>query len=77
MHTVNIPKVKGKMAERGYNNTSFAKALNISRNTLSHYMEDPDSIPYGVLHRMASLLCDDESEVVRIFFADKLTQNAS
>lgn len=66
---VNIPKLRGKIAECGYNNTSFSKALNINRNTLSHYMKNPDSIPYGVLIDMARLLCDDNEEVARIFFA--------
>lgn len=73
MHTVNVPKVRGKMAELGYNNTSFAKALNISRNTLAHYMDDPESIPYGVLHRMADILCDNRTEVMQIFFAENLS----
>jgi hypothetical protein len=40
-------------------------------------MDEPESIPYGVLHRMADILCDDGAEVMQIFFADKLTPNAS
>lgn len=73
MHTINVPKVRGKMAERGFNNSSFSKALNINRNTLAHYMEEPEAVPYGVLRRMMTLLCDDEAEAMQIFFAEKLS----
>lgn len=69
---VDIPKVKGKMAERGYSITSFAKELGISRNTLSNYLEDPKKIPYSIISAMAKLLCDTTEEASSIFFAADL-----
>lgn len=69
---VDIPKVKGKMAERGYTITSLAKELNISRNTLSGYLEEPQKIPYCIISAMAKLLCDTSEEASSIFFAPDL-----
>lgn len=64
---VDVPKVKGKMAERGYTITSMAKSLKISRSTLSAYMELPEKIPYSVISRMAEILCDSTDEASSIF----------
>ena len=72
MVRVDIPKVKGKMAERGYTITSMAKTLEISRSTLSAYLESPEKIPYSVISRMADILCDNVSEASSIFFAPDL-----
>ena len=69
---VDIPKVKGKMAERDFTITSLAKALGISRNTLSSYIEDPQKMPYLIICNMASLLCDTPDEASSIFFAPDL-----
>ena len=69
---VDVPKVKGKMAERGYSITSLAKELGISRNTLSNYLEDPQKIPYFIISSMANLLCDTSEEASSIFFAADL-----
>ena len=49
MAFVDVPKVRGKMAEKGYTITSLADILGINRNTLSLYLENPDKIPYGVI----------------------------
>lgn len=69
---INVPKVRGKMAERGFSVTSLAKALSISRNTLSSYLEHPEKIPYITLRGMAGLLCDSPDEATAIFFANDL-----
>lgn len=68
MH-IDIPKVKGKIAEHGYTITSFSKALGISRNTLASYLEAPEKTPYSILVMMANLLCDSTEEANSIFFA--------
>lgn len=44
MFKININKVKGKMAEKGFNNTSLAKEISISRNTLSSYLNNPEKL---------------------------------
>jgi hypothetical protein len=64
---INVPKVKGKMAEKGYNITAFSQAIGVNRNTLTSYFENPSTIPYGKLSLMASILCDDTSECMSLF----------
>lgn len=72
MYYVDTPKVRGKIYEKGYTITSLAKALGINRNTLSTYLESPESIPYGKLSKMAELLCDTPCEASAIFFSRNL-----
>lgn len=72
MAHVNIPKVRGKMAEKGYTITSLSEALGISRNTLSTYLETPSKFPYNVVSKLADILCDDAEEATNIFFAADL-----
>ena len=69
---VDIPKVKGKMAERSFTITSMSKELGISRNTLSSYFDDPNKMPYSIISAMAELLCDSPEEASSIFFARDL-----
>lgn len=73
MYTVDVPKVKGKMGEKGYNISSLSRKINVNRNTLTNYFNNPGAIPYEKLSAMASLLCDDSAECAKIFFAQKLT----
>lgn len=68
MYTININKVKGKMAEKGFNNTSLAKKISVSRGTLIRYFRNPDKIPYFILSRLANCLCDNDNEAAEIFF---------
>lgn len=68
MH-VDIRRVRGKMAERGYNITSLSNQLGINRNTLSVYLSNPEKMPYGVITGLADALCEDECEARSIFFA--------
>lgn len=69
MAFVDIPKVRGKMAERGFNITSMSKCLGVSRETFANYLKDPGKMPYGVVANMAEMLCDTQDEAVKIFFA--------
>lgn len=69
---VDVPKVRGKMAERGYTITGLADILGISRNTLSAYLENPSKMPYGVISTLAETLCDSTGEASSIFFAPDL-----
>lgn len=75
MATVNIdiPKVRGKMAERGFTITSLSNRLGINRNTLSAYLENPGKMPYSIVSDMAAALCDTANEATSIFFCRKLT----
>ena len=69
MARIDVPKVKGKMAERGYTITSLAEILGIDRNTLASYLKTPEKTPYAVVSDMAGLLCDSAEEASSIFFA--------
>lgn len=72
MYHVDIAKVRGKMAEQGYNITSFAERIGVNRNTMSSYLRDPSGIPYEVLDLMADSLCESYEEASPIFFASDL-----
>lgn len=72
MYEINIPKVRGKMAEKGYTNTKLSEAVGVSRNTLASYFSNPNNMPYEVVVRLAEILCDDDDEAAGIFFAQKL-----
>lgn len=69
---VDIPKLRGKMAERGYTITSLSTELGISRNTLSSYLDTPEKIPYSIVSAMADALCETTTEASSIFFAPTL-----
>lgn len=71
---IDVPKVRGKMAERGYTITSLSNELGINRNTLSAYLEAPEKIPYIVISGMAVALCDTANEAASIFFAPCLRE---
>ena len=77
MFQILIPKIKGKMAEKGYTNSTLAKELGISRNALYVYMREPGRIPYSVMDRMAELLCDSLGEARGIFTASTRENNPS
>lgn len=64
---VDVPRVKGKMAERGFTITSMSDRLGINRNTLSLYLEKPYKMPYKVISNMADALCDTTDEAASIF----------
>lgn len=72
MYHVDVAKVRGKMAEKGFTITSFAERIGVNRNTMAAYLRDPSGIPYDVLDMMADSLCDTLDEAVPIFFAPDL-----
>ena len=71
---IDVPKVRGKMAERGFTITSLAEKLGVNRNTLSTYLETPEKTPYAVVSGMANALCDNADEANAIFFAATLRE---
>lgn len=73
MYTVDIPKLRGKMGEKGYNITSLSQKIGVNRNTMSSYLEHPATIPYGKIAALAEILCDTRQECVDVFFAVVLT----
>ena len=67
MYFVNVPKIRGKMGEKGYTITSLAAKIGVNRNTLAGYLENPTNIPYCKLAMLAEALCDDPIESAHIF----------
>lgn len=72
MIKVDVPKLRGKMAEKGYTITSISEEIRVSRNTFSSYLEHPEKMPYNVIVLLAELLCDNYDEAITIFFAHDL-----
>lgn len=72
MFYLDVQKLKGKMAEKGYTITSLSEKLGISRNTLTNYMKNPGKFPYETLEAISILLFDSPEEVTSILFAQKL-----
>ena len=73
MFAVDVPKLRGKIAERGFNLTGLAKEIGVDRNTLSKYLRTPEKMPIGILDALTKALCDTPEEVRSIFFCGKLT----
>lgn len=68
MYIVNVEKLVGRIAEKGYTKSSFAKEIGIGRDTLRSYLKDYKKIPYEILSKMASVLECNENEAMIIFF---------
>ena len=69
MYRIDTNKLRGKMAEKGYNISSLSLKLGVARPTLSSYFSKPEKTPYHILSQMAALLCDSDEESQTIFFA--------
>ena len=77
MFKVNVPRLIGRMYERGYNKSSLADACQIDRNTLASYIKNPAKMPYHIIDTIATILCDTPSDASGIFFTSELTANES
>lgn len=73
MYEINVSKLIGKIAEKGYTKKSFAKAMGISEPTFFRYINNPTCIPYWFIVKSVELLCETFDEARIIFFAPKLT----
>lgn len=69
MYAVNVEKLIGKIAEKGFTKSSFAGEIGVCRDTLRSYLRDYKKIPYDVLTRMAAVLECNEDDAMAIFFA--------
>ena len=67
---VDVQRLIGKIYEQGFNKTSFADELDISRETLRSYVRNPGNIPYDVIVRMNAALKLSPDEARDIFFAN-------
>lgn len=73
IYVVNVVRIKEKMYGRGYNKSTLSRELEISRNTLATYLSEPEKMPFSVVSKMATLLCDSKEEAAEIFFAPQLS----
>ncbi len=69
---VDVPKVRGKMAEKGYTITALAQKVGVNRNTMASYLDTPGKLPYEMVAKLAGILCDSGEEATSIFFAQDL-----
>ena len=69
MYFVNVDILRGKITEKGFSNSSFAKKVGVSRNTLRSYLLHPEKISYAFMEKSATLLCDNHEDILSIFFA--------
>ena len=66
---VDTQRLIGKIYEKGFNRSSFADELNISRETLRKYIRNPQSMPYNVIEQTIGILKLSSDEAKDIFFA--------
>lgn len=66
---INVQKLRGKIAENGYNITTLSEKLGLSRSTFTSYLANPRKMPLGIAAELADMLCDDKTEATTIFFA--------
>ncbi len=76
-YEIDVREIKAIMGRKGLTNSALAEKLNINRNTLRSYFNNPQKIPYETILKMASVLEIEGNELSGIFFKEKLTKNAS
>ena len=65
---MNIPKLKGKMVERGINVETLAAKIGINRSTLYRKLESGEKFTVGEAQTIKEVLNLDKDEAVAIFF---------
>lgn len=76
-YTIDIGAIKGKQGQLGISNTKLALEVGVSRNTLATYYKNPEKMPFEIMVNISEKLNIGTEEARRIFFNEKLTQNAS
>lgn len=66
---LNIPKVRGRMAELGLTQTDVANALNIATSTACQKLNRVRPMDLDEADKLAKLLCLDDSQFGEYFFA--------
>ena len=66
---VNIPKLKGKMVEKGFTQARLAKSINVSLSTINQrFKQGGDAFTVGEVERIAMALQMSQQDVNEIFF---------
>ena len=72
MFSIDVNKLRGKMAEKDLTQEELASRIGVSSVTLRSYMNDPGRMPYVIVDKLADELCDTLSEARDIFFCSNL-----
>ena len=66
---VNIPKLKGKMTEKGFTQARLAKSINVSLSTINQrFKQGGDAFTVGEVERIVMALQMSQQDVNEIFF---------
>ncbi len=66
---VNIPKLKGKMVEKGFTQARLGKAIGVSLSTINQrFNRGGDAFTVGEVERIAMALQMSQQDVNEIFF---------
>ena len=61
---LNILKLNKIMAERGLNQSALAKELNVSRQLVNKWFQNPEAIRLGTIDRIATAVDTDPKELI-------------
>lgn len=64
-----VAKLRGKIAEKGLNQTTLAKEAEIDRSTLNRKMKTGEAFTIGEANKIAIILKLTKDEAMEIFFA--------
>lgn len=66
---INIPKLKGRMVEKGFTQARLGKAIGVSLSTIQlRFKQGGDSFTVGEVERIAMVLQLSQQDVNEIFF---------
>ena len=66
---VNIPKLKGRMVEKGFTQARLGKAIGVSLSTINQrFKQGGDAFTVGEVERIAMALQMSQQDVNEIFF---------
>lgn len=73
MNGINVLKLKGKIAEKGYNIGTIANEIGVDRDTISNILNGKTKPSYPVINGLYYTLQLKPEEATEIFFAKKLS----
>lgn len=65
-----IAKLRGKIVEKGYNQSKLAKSAQMDKSTLSRKLKYGEAFTIGEANRIAIILKLSKDEAIDIFFAN-------
>lgn len=70
---VNSNKLKGKMAENGFNIGTLAKEIGVSRDTISNVFNGKTKPSYLIINQLFFTLKLSPEEIINIFFSKRIS----